>query len=535
MKVHANILDTILNTSTKQSNFGSPNLGDAFLDGSYRRNAQGTGAWASRTASAIEGDGPLAEAFASVESKQAKVASARESKRFGSVKEALHFVASLTPKKGAKLSSTVQARFAASQQAAARLTRLLNKTAAQMKQDGASKLADYFDPQVVPAWAKQARADFATIQALRNEFGGSAKTAAEDVVKDRGLSDAEVTGYVAKLLNEGMSPKRVNEKLAKLAELQGFSRGVATAYLDDHAGLLGYAYMEPNHYMDKGGKQASSSKDCVRQATGWKAAGITPSAKSVRQITACKGCQYLKQASGMKTCSLYHLPVVANQSELLPIINNLVPGARNKRAALVARANGEHMQVAQPKQASSQFSRTGATGAVLVNNGGVAEGSKKTAALAFNGQTVLDMHNAGKSMAEIYTKAVAVAGVRVAKKACRDFVKGLKGTQTKIALSQIDCTIIPGKLASSNAIYGAKKCGSCTYRSGMHCGLTGGTLAAFPGMEKASRSRVASSAADGLSLVKEFEMTRSKVASDIDMSRPAADDIEMSPNSQMEL
>lgn len=530
MKVHANILDTILNTPTQQSNTGSPKLGDYFMDTEYRGVSKGTGAWAAKTASVLEGDGALAEAFASVSAKHAKTAAARKSTKLGSVKQAVEFVVALDKKVGGQMkNAAIKQQYQAVKAAARRLASLMNKTASQMKQDGATKLADYFDPAVVPAWARQARADFSLIQAFRDKLAPRAKSAAltssEDVIRERGLSDAEIKGYVSKWLNQGTEPKVIQQKLDKLAALQVFDKSIATQYLNDHAGVLGLAYLEPNHYMN----------DCESTAERMdtKLGGVR--AKSVKQITACKGCVHFKKSSGMKTCSLYRLPIVASNSDLMPIINNLTAGAKDKKAALVARANREHLKIEQPKTASTQFSRSGAKGRVLVNKGADIDGKKKTAAATeFSAKTVLAMHNSGESLNKIFAHGSKVAGPARAKKACRQFIKELKGTQTKVALTQIDCTMLPSKLSSSNAIYGERKCATCTYRKGMHCGLTGGTLVTFPGIEKGSSSRVASSAKDGLALAREFDLTHATKPADIEMSKPRANDVEMSSTSQMD-
>lgn len=519
MKVHANILDTILNTSTHASNFGSPDLGDAFLDTGGRARGGQTSA---RTASVLRNDDVLAEAFSQVSAKQAKVAASRESVRLRSVKDAVEFAASLERKIGGQSAKTaaLDKKGEIAQAAGRRLASLMEKTPAQMRQDGASKLADYFDPAVVPAWAKQANADFALLQRVRLSMAPVAKSASADVVQEKSISDTEIKGYVDKLLNEGNLPKVIQEKLNKLADLQLFDKSLASQYLNDRSGLLGYAYIEPNHYM---GDCAKSARQLASRRDGGKVG-------SVKQIAACEGCQHLKKHAGQKSCGIYGLPVVANGKELLPIINNLTGGAKDKKAALVRLANREEMKV-ETKTASSQFARTGAKGRVLVNGGGTID---KTAAPEFTAKTVLTMHNSGQSLNKIYAHGSKTAGVTKTKKAVREFVAGLKGTQTKVALTQIDCTLLPGKLASSNAIIGESKCASCTYRKGAHCGLTGGTLVSFPGMEKGMGSRTASSK-DGLAMVKEFGLTDVQKPSDIELTKPTNNDVELSSQSRVDL
>lgn len=392
--------------------------------------------------------------------------------------------------------------------------------------------------------------------------------------------------------------------------------------------------------------KASSSQDCVRQAKAWKAAGIQPRAKSVKQITACDGCSYFKQAAGTKSCGLYGLPVVGNSKELASVVNRLTAGvpADSKKAALVQIANrlpeqnipkaastpqvhvssftkerdygfveaphfsGRMVQSAHAqghslkviaKAAESRYglletskgirefvaSLRKEKGKIImakadaqflanvgIHNGDIvaaakcasckahtpkethkaasAEGvtrasgtfvestldtlrvTQKRATVKFDSASVQKAHVAGFTIEKIYKHASAKVGSVVATKAIRDWATNLKNTNTKIALSQIDCTVLKKmgvKLSAQNTIVGAEKCGSCTYRDGMHCGLTGGTLLSYPGMNQtASNKKVAAGApVDGRAMLKEFDLSGNAALVDIDMTPPERADVQI--------
>ena len=487
-------------------------------------------------------------------------------------------------------------------------------------------------------------------------------------VEKKNVSDAQVQKYVHDLLNQGMAPSKIAAKLKKLAEIELFNHQMATQYLQENAGLVGMAFLEPNTYMDKNSptyereKHGSTSNECVRQHEQWKKAGITPRAASVKQINACEGCQYFSKNGSSKTCGLYHLPVVGNTAELSPIVNKMTAGVPNKqkRAALVQIANGNDgskvgsMPIA-PKTSSSvsrhpslgsveaQSKRVGRTAATDFDSSHIAAlhdkghslgaifraAEKKFGAFAagkalrefvgslrpnVNGQVVLakadaeylakaGMHNqnfvagakcascathsavvqkhksaanvdyisrvphtgfqesnpdqvrhehrAGKpeldasvieryhkkghSLEKIYKQASAKFGTAQASKAVKEFIASLKRKPIKVALSQIDCRFLKNKLADHNPIIGASKCASCTYRNGMHCGLTGGTLLSFPGMDKtASNHKVGEGAPeDGRTILAEYDLMPNsgrpgdtKMA-DINMNPPERQDVQI--------
>lgn len=158
--------------------------------------------------------------------------------------------------------------------------------------------------------------------------------------------------------------------------------------------------------------------------------------------------------------------------------------------------------------------------------------SHHTATAHFDSASVAKLHAAGHNVDKIFKAASAKYGSAQASKAVRDWANNLKNTNTKIALSQIDCTTLKKmgvKLSAKNAILGAEKCGSCSYRNGMHCGLTGGTLLSFPGMNQvASKKKVAAGAPeDGRSILKEFDLMEKTAQADIDMKAPDRAEVQM--------
>ena len=493
------------------------------------------------------------------------------------------------------------------------------------------------------------------------------------------ITDSQALKLVHDLLNQGQSPTKIASYLKKLAEVELFNHQMATQYLQANAGLIGMAFLEPNTYMDKNsptyerGKQGSTdSNDCVRQHEQWKKAGITPKAASVKQISACEGCQYFQKNGSKKNCNLYHLPVVANTAELTPIVNKLTAGVPNKqkRAALVQIANGndgtkvQHKVVTPKIGAAVSHVPAGSIEAQARRVGRVVPGSfdqthiaalhdkghslraisraaeKKFGAFAAGkamrefvssfkpntkGQIVIAKadaeflasvnlrnkafvagakcascpthanvvqkhksaaenlyeaaeyvsrvphtafhesnpdqlrhehlaakpeldasvieryHKKGHPLSKIYKSAAAKFGTASASKAVKEFIANLKRKPIKVALSQIDCSFLKNKLADHNPIIGAAKCGSCTYRKGMHCGLTGGTLLSFPGMDKTSSTHKIGEGApvDGRQILAEYDLMPTsgrpgdvKMA-DIDMNPPERQEIQM--NSSFEL
>lgn len=517
-----NLIDNMLDDRPLGPKTASSDLGDSLMDCLTRSPQYGRGG-----AHKAAAEDSLAEAGM-------RIVASRKRESVRSIEAALKLAAEL-PAQYEKAPQNVKAASKGAgrriAEAAARLNRIASKTSAQMRQDGASRLADYLDPAVVPSWAKQAQADVNLIFHMASRLAPSSrKASAEEIIAERSLSDKEIGKYIEDLLNGGYTPKEVDSKLRKLAELQLFDRYFATDKLRNDAGLVGYSFLEPNSFMD------SCSSTYQRMNT--KLGGVR--AHSVKQIAACTGCQHFKQASAEKRCTLYRLPIVASQKDLLPIINNLTPGVKGaaaKKAALVAQHNRETSRpVVAVKKATreARFARTTEDVSICT---GFASRTSSTPSSEFTAADALQMHQAGQSLRSIYTKAAASVGGQQAKAEVRKFIAGLKGSKTKVALSQIDCSLLKGKLATSNAIIGEPKCASCTYRTGMHCGLTGGTLLTFPGLDKVSSKHrtAAGSPKDGLGMLREFGLTAGTRAEDITFSSPSSDDVELTGTSKVDL
>jgi hypothetical protein len=187
----------------------------------------------------------------------------------------------------------------------------------------------------------------------------------------------------------------------------------------------------------------------------------------------------------------------------------------------------KHSQKETPKAATSELlSRVSDT---FVEN--TPDTLRRTAAKAevkFDVEIVSKLHTAGHSMEKIFKKASEKVGSPHAKRVIQDFVDGLKRTNHKVALSQIDCRFLKNKLGTQNVIVGAEKCASCSYRSGMHCGLTGGTLLSFPGMDTQSTNKKVATGApkDGRAILNEFDLMGKVKQDDIDMTPKTFEDIE---------
>jgi hypothetical protein len=342
-----------------------------------------------------------------------------------------------------------------------------------------------------------------------------AKGADSEQISKREVTEAEIKSYIKKLLNDGIAPSKVAAKLDKLAEIMLFDRQMSTDYLNRNSGLLGMAYIEPNSFMDK----------CPDTYERYKTKLGGVRAKSVKQISACVNCKFFSKDASSKTCNLYHLPIVSSEKELLPIINKITAGVpkTSKKAALVKIANRDTDRATSHKPVeATQHTMRAATSDERI--------AQVVASQEFTPKEVETLHTSGKTLESIYRFGSKKVGSVQAGYAVKAFVTNLKNTNTKIALSQIDCTFLKNKLGVQNAIIGAAKCVSCTYRSGMHCGLTGGTLLSFPGMDtQASNHKIAADAPkDGHGLLKDFDLQVKKANTDIEIQEPERLDIEIS-------
>jgi hypothetical protein len=394
---YANILDTILNTPNHDSYTRSAALGDAFMDIDTRSTARPM----ERAASTRLKD-DVAEAVTKV-----AATSAPTVVKFASVEQAVKF-GGVIAKYAAKYPDLKPAA-----EAAARLARVASKTPEQMALDGATKLADYINPAIVPAWARQVRSDIAILHSVRNQFHQAA------------------------------------QKKAKQASLQVFDKSVAADHTKSLMNAAGDAdYLEPSAMMGEDDAHVPGTRFAGQ-----------------------------KHTANDKTPRLVTNPVAPK---------NINPTRTTKAAALRLRPT-------------------------------------ETKEVRFTAATITKLTSAGHSLDKIFKAASKVAGAVKTKVAFEEFFKGLKKTNTKIALTQIDCSLLKGKLATNNTIVGEKKCATCSYRKGMHCGFTGGTLITVPGIESVRpQHRVASGAPkDGYGIMREFDMVTPKVANDIEFNKTA--------------
>lgn len=305
-------------------------------------------------------------------------------------------------------------------------------------------------------------------ESIEKAYSGS--NLAENSAEKKAITEAQAQKYVRDLLNQGMSPAKVAQQLQKLAEIELFNHQSATDYLQRNAGLIGLAYLEPNTYMDKNSpkyeRTASGSNGCVSQKQAWDREGIKPQAHSVKQIKACEGCSYFKKDAASKQCNLYHLPVVANEKELAPIVNRLTAGVpeKQKHAALVSIANRTDRQVQNPKVAEQ-------TNVVKTADAKVRNQEKRASYqfadnrevnVKFSSEHVEKMHAKGASLEQIYKWAEEKFGDVDASLAFRGFVSNLrKNAKGQVVVASGDLKFLNHIGIRNAAFEGAAKCASC--------------------------------------------------------------------------
>ncbi len=305
------------------------------------------------------------------------------------------------------------------------------------------------------------------------------------------LSSSDVKMRVNALLNLGYTPHKVQAYLVKLAEQMSFDRELSNDYLKTQAGVLGYAYLEPNHYMNS----CTASYKKVQREGKLRAA-------SVKQITACTGCTHYQKLAGVgKRCKLYKLPIVATSGDLDQVVTSLIGPmtASSRKAALVARANGEPLPGHQtqhtnrlasgaqnPTKAARTASAQAERSAIPVRTRWDAQAHRE-ASNPLPAKRIKAALDQGTSLVSIFAAAKAKLGSAQARKSVTAFIHSLKGTGARINLASLDCGFLPRRLTASETIVGASKCAGCTHRNGMSCSLTGGTLLSFPGMERTGR------------------------------------------------
>lgn len=281
------------------------------------------------------------------------------------------------------------------------------------------------------------------------------------------LSDADVKSKIDGWFKEAKTPRQIIARLQRLAEQELYNKSFATNYLKTEAGKMGYSFMEPNAFMDKAPQSTMNTFETVKIKGSLET--IRPS-KSATKIP-------LKQAAAdnlLESTSLHRTQATESQVGGLPIV---------------------HEKAAQ-----------------------------------FSSKIVEKMFAQGANLETIFHTGRAKVGSKIAADAVKGYLASLRKSKTaKVALSQLDCTFLKGKLAAHNAIIGASKCASCSFRQGMACGLTGGTLISFPGMQAGvnPNQKTASGAPkDGRAMINEFDLHEATPAADIDISEPNRMDVD---------
>lgn len=299
------------------------------------------------------------------------------------------------------------------------------------------------------------------------------------------VTQKEAENRINYLLSLGHKPSRVAGYMEKLAELKLFDKKTTAEFLESQAGQNGMAYIEPNFYMNS----CDASFNEI-QKNG------KLNALSVKKVAACTGCQFYKSGN----CGLYCRPIVASSAELKKVAEDAVRAKGIKTASLKSALKmmheGTDNHVAKlPARTNIQVSvrSAGDKKAMVHKEASVAEIGK--------------MLSSGIPVKDVYKTASAQYGKVSAASALKGYIAGLRQEKAKIVLAALDCAYLKGKLAASNAIVGEKKCASCSFRSNMSCGLTGGTLLSFPGMDKASSKKISHEGVkDGKQVLFEWEL-----------------------------
>lgn len=392
-----------------------------------------------------------------------------------------------------------------------------------------------------PRMAKTASQDDAVLDLPKMAAGGREARPIKDTLNnDNALADAfkslkeveghthldelttnEVVGRMKYLLSLGHKPSRVAAQVDKLAELKLFDRKMTSEFLSDQAGGLGMAYIEPNFYMNS----------CDQSFAEIQKKGHL-NALSVKKIAACEGCSKYKSGS----CGLYCRPVVASASEMKKVAEAAVKQkgikiATTLKAALVQMHEGTYQE--GNKKA---FHRVEEKTVTRSAGDKVAKVRKEASA-----EEIGKMIEAGLPFDQVYKNASSQYGKISALTAVKRYLAGLKQSKTKVVLAALDCSYLKGKLAASNAILGEAKSASCSYRSGTSCGLTGGTLLSYPGMNKAAEAKKIlheDAVKDGHNMLFEFELHDAPEDSPLDIGEdetPEEMNIELSQTSKIDL
>lgn len=299
-------------------------------------------------------------------------------------------------------------------------------------------------------------------------------------IEKRAMGDSELKNFIKGELHLGKTPIQVQASLQKLSDLQIFNKTLAGDTLKEMAGVVGYTYLEPNHF----------NTDCGQSREKIQKEGKLM-ARSVKRIAACGSCKNCKNGH----CSLYKLPIVASVKELQMVAKQ--EAARFGKKASKQVLTDLHNGVVESERMTSSAHATHIAGF---------ENLQKTEEKVLTREHVASSIEATPLM-DLYRSYSASFGKVATKKAINGYLGSLKTSGQRVVLAHMDCSVLVNKLSSQNAIVGESKCASCAYRGGMHCGLTGGTLLSFPGMDKLKSSKRASeNAPSGEAILAEYQI-----------------------------
>lgn len=316
------------------------------------------------------------------------------------------------------------------------------------------------------------------------------------------MASADVQMRISALLHLGKSPRHITAYLEKLAEQQVFDRQESADFLKDQSGLQGLAYIEPNHF---------NQKSCIASLRHIKQNGALKAA-SVKRIAACDDCTSCKESDDDSCkCATYGLPIVANAKDLGRVVAKLT-GGTSKRSSLVERHNGGTTS-STPGHAVARVSREiQPTKTVIAGNGAITKFD--SAAFRQANSEVTPRHiqaslDEGNTLAKVYASTKLKVGSGRAKTVVTAYLNGLKKSGARVNLAAMGCDLLKRRLTASETILGCSKCATCGGRQGMHCGITGGTLITYPGMEKSTGKRasmVNNNAPDGNATMDSLEL-----------------------------
>lgn len=372
--------------------------------------------------------------------------------------------------------------------------------------------------------------DSSTDSALTEAFQTLNKAEKTDYEK-KGLSDKEIETRLRLLLNLGYSKEKVAGYFKRLADLSilDTSRGMGADFAKAYASGIGMDVWEPNKFMHLGTILIEPNfhmNSCDQSFEKIKKEGNLR-ALSVKKVAACKGCQH----NNCGNCSLYRRPIVASAKELETVIKAELAKKNIKYASL--KAGLAQLNSGGAKTHTPTITASPNTGSVRTA-GDKQDAIKKEASSEEIGVSL----QAGIPLSKVFKSASATYGKGQVINAVKRYIASLKQSKTKVLIASLDCSYLKGKLAASNPIIGVNKCGSCTYRDCMHCGLTGGTLVSFPGMNRIATKKIAHDGpvVDGQQMLKEWELdVKDDTPLDIREPEQASTDIELTSSSRIDI